>query len=79
MNKFILALAMNTLFSLGYYLSAQKTSFEKIYFKSDSSNLSVEAEYKLKNISGVEEAKVEVVFEPPWDRNMMSGEGKDEK
>lgn len=34
--------------------------------------LKVEAESKLKRIPGVTEAKVEVVWDPPWDRSKMS-------
>lgn len=47
MNKFILTFALNTLFSCCYYLNAQKTLIEKVYFKSDSSNLSTEEQHKL--------------------------------
>lgn len=38
--------------------------------------LQAEAETKIKKIPGVREAKVEVVFEPPWERSMMSEAAK---
>lgn len=34
--------------------------------------LQAEAESKIKRIPGVREVKVEIVFDPPWDRAMMS-------
>jgi FeS assembly SUF system protein len=39
-------------------------------------SLPVEVEQKLKDIPDVNNAKVEVTFDPPWDRNMMSEEAK---
>jgi FeS assembly SUF system protein len=39
-------------------------------------SLPVEVEGKLKTIAEVEEAKVEIVFEPPWDKEMMSEAAK---
>lgn len=53
MNKFILTLVMNILVSLCHYLNAQKTYSEKIYFKSDSSNLSIEEQHKIKTILSI--------------------------
>jgi len=38
--------------------------------------LVAEAEEKIKQISGVKEVKVELVFDPPWDRDRMSDEAK---
>ncbi|MBX2978488.1 MAG: SUF system Fe-S cluster assembly protein [Flavobacteriales bacterium] len=31
-----------------------------------------EVEQKVASVQGVKSAKVEITFEPPWDRNMMS-------
>lgn len=39
-------------------------------------SLPVEVENKLKTIAEVEEARVEIVFEPPWDKDMMSEAAK---
>lgn len=39
-------------------------------------SLPVEVEGKLKTIAEVEDAKVEIVFEPPWDKDMMSEAAK---
>jgi FeS assembly SUF system protein len=39
-------------------------------------SLPPEIESKLKAIDGVEEAKVEVVWDPPWDQNKMSDAAK---
>lgn len=39
-------------------------------------SLPVEVEQKLKDIPDVNNAKVELTFDPPWDRNMMSEEAK---
>ena len=36
--------------------------------------LPVEVEEKVAGIKGVTSAKVEIVFEPPWDKDMMSEE-----
>ncbi|MBI4566471.1 MAG: putative Fe-S cluster assembly protein SufT [Planctomycetes bacterium] len=38
--------------------------------------ISIEAEDKIRSIPGVKEAKVEVVWDPPWDRSMMSDAAK---
>ena len=38
--------------------------------------LVTEAEEKLRQIHGVTQVKVELVFDPPWDRNRMSDEAK---
>jgi probable FeS assembly SUF system protein SufT len=38
--------------------------------------LVAEVEEKVRQISGVTEAKVELVFDPPWDRSKMSDEAK---
>lgn len=38
--------------------------------------LKTEAESKLRRIPGVTEAKVEVVWDPPWDRSKMTEEAK---
>jgi metal-sulfur cluster biosynthetic enzyme len=35
-----------------------------------------EAEQRLLEIPGVEEAKVEVVWDPPWEPSMISAEGR---
>ncbi|MBX3708450.1 MAG: putative Fe-S cluster assembly protein SufT [Gammaproteobacteria bacterium] len=35
-----------------------------------------EVEEKTRQINGVKEVKVELVFDPPWDRSMMSDEAK---
>jgi metal-sulfur cluster biosynthetic enzyme len=35
-----------------------------------------EAEQKLLELTGVQEAKVEVVWDPPWDPSMMSPEAR---
>src|SRR6056297_1855098 len=35
-----------------------------------------EVEDQVKNIDGVKEAKVNLVFDPPWDKEMMSDEAK---
>lgn len=35
-----------------------------------------EIEEKVKQINGVEQVKVELVFDPPWDRDMMTDEAK---
>jgi FeS assembly SUF system protein len=39
-------------------------------------SLPVEVESKLKTIAEVEDAKVDIVFEPPWDKEMMSEAAK---
>ncbi len=39
-------------------------------------SLPVEVEGKLKTIAEVENATVEIVFEPPWDKEMMSEAAK---
>ena len=31
-----------------------------------------EVEQKLRDIAGLKSAKVELTFDPPWDKNMMS-------
>jgi len=36
----------------------------------------VEVEQKIKNIPDVNNAKVEITFEPPWEKEMMSEEAK---
>ena len=38
--------------------------------------LPVEVEDKVKSIKGVVDAKVELTFEPPWTRDLMSEEAK---
>jgi FeS assembly SUF system protein len=38
--------------------------------------LPVEVEDKVKSIEGVVDAKVELTFEPPWTRDLMSEEAK---
>lgn len=38
--------------------------------------LPVDVENKIKNIHGVSTAKVDITFEPPWDKEMMSEEAK---
>jgi FeS assembly SUF system protein len=35
-----------------------------------------EVEHQVKNIDGVNQAKVNLVFDPPWDKDMMSDEAK---
>ena len=38
--------------------------------------LPVEVEHKVKSVEGVVDAKVELTFEPPWTRDLMSEEAK---
>jgi FeS assembly SUF system protein len=38
--------------------------------------LPVEVEEKVSSIGGITSANVEIVFEPPWDKEMMSEEAK---
>ncbi len=38
--------------------------------------LPVEVEQKIKNIPDINTAKVEITFEPPWEKDMMSEEAK---
>ena len=38
--------------------------------------LPVEVENKIKEIADVNSAKVEITFDPPWDKEMMSEEAK---
>ena len=35
-----------------------------------------EVEKQIKNVDGVKDATVELVFDPPWDKDMMSEEAK---
>jgi metal-sulfur cluster biosynthetic enzyme len=35
-----------------------------------------EVEEKIRKIQGVQDVKIELVFDPPWDRNKMSDEAK---
>lgn len=39
-------------------------------------SLPVEVEEKVKTVEEVTSAKVEIIFEPPWDKDMMSEEAK---
>jgi len=39
-------------------------------------SLPVEVEDKIKGIEAVNDAKVEITFEPPWDKDMMSEEAQ---
>ena len=39
-------------------------------------SLPVEVEQKAITVDGVDSAKVDIVFDPPWDKNMMSEEAK---
>lgn len=39
-------------------------------------SLPKEVEDKVKAVEGVEDAKVEIVFDPPWDKEMISEEAK---
>ena len=39
-------------------------------------NIASEAEQKVLDLPGVLEAKVELVWDPPWEPNMMSAEAK---
>lgn len=39
-------------------------------------SLPAEVEEKVKSVEGVETAKVELTFEPTWDKDMMSEEAK---
>jgi FeS assembly SUF system protein len=39
-------------------------------------SLPVEVKEKLAGIEGVKSAEVEIAFEPPWDKDMMSEEAK---
>lgn len=37
-------------------------------------SLPLEVEEKVKGVEGIESAKVNIVFDPPWDKSMMSEE-----
>lgn len=39
-------------------------------------SLPIEVEQKIKNIPDVNNAKVEITFDPPWEKNMMSEEAR---
>ncbi len=39
-------------------------------------SLPVEVEEKVVTVEGIDTAKVEIVFDPPWDKDMMSEEAK---
>jgi len=39
-------------------------------------SLPMEVEEKVKSIEGIQNAKVEITFEPAWDKDMMSEEAK---
>src|SRR4051812_18192726 len=39
-------------------------------------SLPVEVEQKIKSVPDVNNAKVEITFDPPWDKEMMSEEAK---
>jgi FeS assembly SUF system protein len=39
-------------------------------------SLPIEVEQKIKNIPDVNSAKVEITFDPPWNKDMMSEEAK---
>ena len=39
-------------------------------------SLPKEVEDKVASVEGVKDAKVEIVFDPPWDKDMMSEEAK---
>jgi len=39
-------------------------------------SLPIEVKEKVKNIDGVEDAEVELTFDPPWDQDMLSEEAK---
>ena len=39
-------------------------------------SLPVEVEQMVVTVEGIERAKVEITFEPPWDKDMMSEEAK---
>ncbi len=39
-------------------------------------SLPAEVEEKVRGIEGVEKAKVEITFDPPWDKDMMSEEAQ---
>ena len=38
--------------------------------------LPAEVEQKVRSVAGVTDARVEIVFDPPWDRDMMSDAAK---
>ena len=38
--------------------------------------IAADAENKIRNVSGVESANVELVWDPPWTQDMISEEGK---
>lgn len=38
--------------------------------------LPIEVETKIKNIEGIKDVDVKLVFDPPWDQNMLSEEAK---
>ncbi len=39
-------------------------------------SLPVDVKNKVESVEGVEEAKVNIVFDPPWDKDMMSEEAQ---
>ena len=39
-------------------------------------SLPIEVENRVKELAGIEYCKVEIVFEPPWDKTMMSEEAQ---
>lgn len=39
-------------------------------------SLPVDVKNKVEGVNGVEEAKVNIVFDPPWDKDMMSEEAQ---
>lgn len=39
-------------------------------------SLPVEVEEKIAQVEGVKEAKVDITFDPPWDKSMMSEEAQ---
>lgn len=38
--------------------------------------IAADAENKIRNVSGIESANVELVWDPPWTQDMISEEGK---
>jgi len=72
------------IFELGliYEVKIKKDGFVEIVMTLTSPNcpvaesLPVDVKNKVEKVIGVKEAKVTIVFEPPWDKNMMSEEAQ---
>ncbi len=72
------------IFELGliYEVKIQKDGFVEVIMTLTSPNCPVaeslpqDVKQKVELVPGVKEAKVTIVFEPPWDKNMMSEEAQ---